>query len=81
MSELERCPKCGSRLTAGSVEGLCPRCLLTAALCPPAETAPENLPGPGCQIGSYRFPAFSAKAEWAWCTWPNRKNRSPGRWR
>ena len=55
MSELERCPQCGGRLTAGSVEGLCPRCLLTAALRPPAETAPENLPEPGCQIGSCRI--------------------------
>src|SRR5512135_2001118 len=55
MSKAERCPKCGSRLTAGSVEGLCPRCLLTAALRQPAETAPENLPEPGCQIGAYRI--------------------------
>jgi len=55
MNEAERCPKCGSRLTAGSAEGLCPRCLLTAALRPPAETAPENLPEPGCRIGAYRI--------------------------
>ncbi len=55
MSEAERCPQCGGRLTAGSAEGLCPRCLLTAALRQPAETAPENLPEPGSQIGSCRI--------------------------
>ena len=67
MNEAERCPKCGSRLTAGSAEGLCPRCLLTAALRPPAETAPENLPEPGCRIGSYAFchrSAFPDSAGW-----------------
>ena len=65
MSELERCPKCGSRLTAGSVEGLCPRCLLTAALCPPAETAPENLPEPGSRRGAPDpdLPALHHEAE------------------
>jgi len=55
VSEAERCPKCGGRLTAGSAEGLCLRCLLTAALRPPAETSPENLPEPGCRIGSCRI--------------------------
>lgn len=59
MNEAERCPQCGGRLTAGSVEGLCPRCLLTAALRPPAETVPESPPESGCrigaQIGAYRI--------------------------
>src|SRR4051812_48884446 len=34
MVESNRCPKCGNDRPAGAVEGLCPRCLLGAALAP-----------------------------------------------
>jgi tRNA(Ile2) C34 agmatinyltransferase TiaS len=44
MSESERCPQCGGRLSAGAAEGLCPRCLLTASLAQPPGTGLENLP-------------------------------------
>jgi len=57
-------PECGSRLTAGSAEGLCPRCLLVAALRQPVAT-PENAPEPGCQIGAYRIVRLLGEAEWA----------------
>ncbi len=55
MSESEQCPLCGGRLAEGSAEGLCARCLLTAALRHPVVTATVNLPEPGAWVGQYRI--------------------------
>src|ERR1039457_3535793 len=54
MNVAEHCPECGGVLKAGSGEGLCARCLLTAALQQPAATAPDDLPALGQQIGAYK---------------------------
>ncbi len=55
MNEAELCPRCGSRLKAGGDLDLCARCLLAAALEPPAPHPPADLPAAGQQIGAYRL--------------------------
>ena len=55
MNVEQRCPECGGRPKAGMGEGLCARCLLSAAMRHPATATLENLPAPGQQIGSYRI--------------------------
>src|ERR1035438_10405550 len=47
MNEAEHCPRCGGRLKAGGDVDLCARCLLAAALEPPAPHPPPDLPAPG----------------------------------
>jgi predicted Ser/Thr protein kinase len=43
MSEMKRCPKCQAEIPAGAPEGLCPQCLLQAALDPrTADSEPKT---------------------------------------
>jgi serine/threonine protein kinase len=39
-----RCPQCGTLLTPGAAQGLCPRCLLADAAAPPGQTATGSKP-------------------------------------
>ena len=55
MNEAEHCPRCGSRLNAGAGADLCARCLLAAALEPPAPLPSPDVPAAGQQIGPYRL--------------------------
>src|ERR1017187_4122823 len=55
MNEAEHCPRCGGRLKASGDVDLCARCLLAAALEPPAPHPPPDLPAPGQRIGPYRL--------------------------
>ena len=45
MAEMTRCPRCGSEYAADAREGLCPQCLLKAALGNLTDD-PENSPSP-----------------------------------
>src|ERR1700683_1970506 len=54
MTTGKRCPECGGPLTAGPQEGMCPRCLLVAALRHPAGAATTGRPAPGDWNGGYR---------------------------
>src|SRR5262249_15979408 len=49
MSENRTCPRCGRELPEDAPRGLCPACLLAAALAGPGETADET-PGPDDQV-------------------------------
>ena len=61
----QRCSKCGAALTAGSLEDLCPACMLEAGLSAQASTIeeansgmPVDAPAPlstGVRIGRYKI--------------------------
>jgi WD40 repeat protein len=56
MAEHNRCPKCGFRFSGETPYGLCPKCLMGAALDREAGERPDTSPileGPGTVIGRY----------------------------
>src|SRR5512140_541507 len=63
MAPEQKCPKCGALLPADAPKGLCPECLLEAALEPPLEKAVNPVTSrefraaepPTRRIGPYRL--------------------------
>jgi WD40 repeat protein/tRNA A-37 threonylcarbamoyl transferase component Bud32 len=59
MAQENRCPQCGAQLLTDAPEGLCPKCLMKAAMGKQeAEATLENPPiieGPGTAIGRYEL--------------------------
>ncbi len=58
MAKQNRCPHCGTRLPANAPRGVCPRCLMEAALPDIPNTGFHNplaIEGPGTKIGHYEL--------------------------
>src|ERR1017187_5551872 len=55
MVEADKCPHCGRAVAAGSLEGLCARCLLAAAPDYLSEQGLRAVPAPGERFGAYRI--------------------------
>ena len=80
MSTEHQCPKCGAAIADNSHKGLCPRCLLAAAMAaaPAGRQTHTSASNPvtrrrsAIELAATRSSRRSAKAVAAWFTWPSR---------